>query len=93
MERVVIEMDEPVSKKDTKIKTPKCWICKDSGLAIYYKKQNGISYEIAAKCRCKVGQVMSDSIPTVHEKIAEELADINLKDFAKKYPKAFKGVK
>lgn len=90
MQKIVIDLgcDEPSKNKEVRL--PKCWICNDMGFVIYYKKKNGISYEVGSRCKCKLGQEASNEIPTVHDKIAEEAADINFSTFKKNHPDKIK---
>lgn len=46
----------------------------DQGLVFYNKISNGIDYEYAARCKCKLGQISSSRIMTVRDDLAEELA-------------------
>lgn len=73
--------------KDEKVKIPKCWICEDIGLVFYFKKENGIEYEMSASCKCKAGLENSERIPKVSETIAEWLAEDNFKRWKEKNPK------
>lgn len=51
----------------------KCWICKDSGLVFFIKKQYGIEYEYAYRCTCLRGQISSDKIEIVPQVLAENM--------------------
>lgn len=64
-----------------KDKSPKCWICKDEGMVFYKENYNGLDYEFAAKCKCKLGQISSSSIMTVIDELAEKMAMKNYVDF------------
>lgn len=66
---------------ENKKESPKCWICKDQGMVLYNKTHNGIQYEFASKCKCKLGQVSSSSIMTVIDDLAEKMAMKNYLDF------------
>ncbi len=76
---------------DTKVKMPKCWICKDEGVVFYYKKSNEIKYEFIARCKCLKGVNSGGAIPVISEEFAREMAEVNFKKFSKKHPELVKG--
>lgn len=86
MQKIIVNHGFDKSKNEEEIKPPKCWICKDTGLAIYINRKNGIDYETAARCKCKEGQMYSESIPVVNNLLAEKIAAANFKDFSKRHP-------
>ena len=55
----------------------KCWICKDQGMIIYIRTENGLDYDTAAKCKCIKGQQLGERIPTISEFRAVNLAKTN----------------
>ncbi len=72
--------------KDKKIKMPNCWICLDDGLVYYFKKENGIEYEMAASCKCKKGLEYDNAVPGVSDTLSEWVAETNLKKWKEKHP-------
>ena len=85
MQKIVVDFGYDKPKNKEKIKPPKCWICNDTGLAIYINRKNGIDYETAARCKCKEG-ITSETIPTIHDLLAEKIAAANFKDFSERHP-------
>lgn len=85
MEKIVIDMGYTKSKKE-EVEFPACWICMDSGIAIYNKRIDGVDYEYASRCRCKKGQKVSDRVREVPDELAEALAETNFKRFKEVYP-------
>ena len=86
MQKIIVDLGYDKQKNKEEIKPPKCWICNDTGLAIYINRKNGIDYETAARCKCKEGQITSEAIPTIHDLLAEKIAAANFKDFSERYP-------
>lgn len=86
MQKIVVDLGYDKSKNKDEIKLPKCWICNDTGLAIYINRKNGIDYETAARCKCKEGQIISEAIPIIHDLLAEKIAAANFKDFSERHP-------
>ena len=60
---------------------PNCWVCNDSGIIVLVRKINGIDYDMAIRCKCKEGQVTSDSVRTISDDMAEEKAAENFNQF------------
>ncbi len=72
--------------KDKKIKMPNCWICLDDGLVYYFKKENGIEYEMAASCKCKKGLEYGNAAPGVSDTLSEWIAETNFKKWKENNP-------
>lgn len=68
------------------VRFPSCWICKDSGLAIYNKKHNKIIYEMAASCMCGKAKDNSERIPIVSDLLAKEISKENFNKFKSDHP-------
>ena len=74
------------------MKMPKGWVCEDMGLVLYMKKENGINYEMAASCRCRLGVKYGDGVPRVSKEMAELVAEGNFKRWKEKHPEAVKKI-
>lgn len=91
MKRLVLKVvGSSKEKKKEMIKPPKCWICMDQGFVYYYKKENGIMYEMVARCTCVQGNKVGESIPYIHHTLVEDIARINFEEFQKKHPEEIK---
>lgn len=88
MKKLVLNIANSMDKEKEEIKPPKCWICMDHGFVYYYKKENGIMYEMVARCTCVQGNKVGESIPYIHHTLVEDIARINFEEFKRKYPKA-----
>lgn len=87
MKKLVVEVvDNIKDNKSKEVKIPKCWICMDHGLIYYDKKEHGIRYETAAKCRCIRGQNMGDRIGDIPDVLIDDIARINFENFKEKHP-------
>ena len=87
MKKLVVEIFDDMKKKNKNKKTiPKCWICMDEGLVYYDKKENGIRYEMAARCRCIKGQKIGEKVGYIPNALAEDIARINFEYFNEKHP-------
>lgn len=53
---------------------PKCWVCNDTGMVLYEKIENNISYEMVFRCSCQVGLRIGNSVAQVGKELAMELA-------------------
>lgn len=91
MKKLVFEvMKSSKDKNKSKVKIPKCWLCMDDGFVYYDKKENGMKYEVAARCRCIKGQNRGMKIGQVPDVLAEDIAKINLENFKEKHPNIIK---
>ncbi len=75
--------------KDKKTKIPNCWICLDEGLVYYFKKENGIEYEMVASCKCKKGLEYRNAAPSASDilsDLTEWIAETNFKKWKEKNP-------
>lgn len=88
MKKLVVEVVDSIkNNKSKEAKVPKCWICMDCGLIYYDKKEHGIIYETAAKCRCIKGQNMSKRIGDIPDVLIDDIARINFENFKEAHPK------
>jgi len=88
MKKLVLNVDDNTEKVKDPVKIPKCWVCMDQGFVYYYKKENGILYEMTARCTCIQGQKAGNEIPCIHHSLIEDIAKMNFEEFKRKYPKA-----
>lgn len=86
MKKLVLNVVDSLEKKKESVKIPKCWVCMDQGLVFYDKKENGIIYEIASRCRCVKGQSIGESVGYIPSVLMEDIANINFENFKKAYP-------
>lgn len=75
-----------------KKKLPYCWICNDQGLVFYTKRYNGIDYDYAYRCKCRLGQSASQSIKPVPDELIDKLAEGNFDKLRCVYPELVMGL-
>lgn len=91
MKKLVVEIvDNLKESKSKEVKAPKCWICMDHGLAYYDKKEHGIRYETAARCRCVRGQNLGKRIGNIPDVLVDDIARINFENFKETHPEVVK---
>ena len=72
--------------KSNNMSFPNCWVCNDTGFILLVRKINGIDYDMAIRCKCKVGQITSDRVKTISDDMAEKKAAENFSSFRERHP-------